>query len=198
MLRTILFLLLNINIVFSSIFVIFSVNPIHSILFLVFTFVNAAGVLITLQIEFISILFIVVYVGAIAVLFLFAVMLLNIKITEFNENLIRYLPVGALIIFIFVYQLNIVAGYSNVFINVIDEYNFITWVNNIFHTTNVKLIGEILYTDFFILFVIISVILLLVMVGAIVLTLRERTEKSKRQDVFKQVDRSKSIRLISF
>jgi NADH:ubiquinone oxidoreductase subunit 6 (subunit J) len=198
MIRTLLFLIFSLNIIISSLFVVFSINPIHSILFLIFAFVNGAAVLLSLHVEFISILFIVVYVGAIAVLFLFAVMLLNLRITEFNENLIRYVPIGLVLLFAFLYQMSIIVNYNSTIIDIVDEYNFTTWINNIFEITNIKLIGQILYTDYFILFIIISMILLLVMVGAIVLTLRERTDISKRQDTFKQVDRSKNIRLISF
>jgi NADH-quinone oxidoreductase subunit J len=85
----------------SSIMVIVSNNPIHSVVSLILVFTNVTGLLILLKIEFIAMMFIIIYVGAIAVLFLFVVMMLNIKLNELSENLVRYLPVGALISIIF-------------------------------------------------------------------------------------------------
>ena len=85
----------------SSIMVIVSNNPIHSVISLILVFTNVTGLLILLKIEFIAMMFIIIYVGAIAVLFLFVVMMLNIKLNEISENLVRYLPVGALISIIF-------------------------------------------------------------------------------------------------
>ena len=87
----------------SGIMVISSRNPMHSVLFLVLVFCNAAGLLILLETEFLAMLFLIVYVGAIAVLFLFVVMMLNIRVTELNESMLRYLPIGGLLLLIFLF-----------------------------------------------------------------------------------------------
>ena len=82
----------------SSLMLISARNPVHSVLFLVLVFCNAAGLLILLETEFLAMLFLVVYVGAIAVLFLFVVMMLNVRVTELNQSLLRYIPIGGLIL----------------------------------------------------------------------------------------------------
>jgi len=98
-------------------------NPIHSVLFLILVFCNSAGLLMLLGVEFLGIIFIIVYVGAIAILFLFVVMMLNIKLVELNENTLRYLPIGSLIGLIFLFQMFIVldkdlAPLSNVYTDI--------------------------------------------------------------------------------
>jgi NADH:ubiquinone oxidoreductase subunit 6 (subunit J) len=89
----------------SGIMVISSRNPMHSVLFLVLVFCNAAGLLLLLETEFLAMLLLIVYVGAIAVLFLFVVMMLNIRLTELNESILRYLPIGGVILLIFLFEL---------------------------------------------------------------------------------------------
>ena len=89
----------------SSIMVIGAKNPIHSVLFLILVFCNATGLLILLEVEFLAMIFLVVYVGAIAVLFLFVVMMLNIKVVELSENLFLYLPIGAFVAMIFLFEI---------------------------------------------------------------------------------------------
>ena len=91
----------------SSLMLISARNPVHSVLFLVLVFCNAAGLLILLETEFLAMLFLVVYVGAIAVLFLFVVMMLNVRVTELNQSLLRYIPIGGLILIIFLMMINI-------------------------------------------------------------------------------------------
>lgn len=90
--------------------VIVSRNPIHSVIFLILVFCNAAGLLILLKIEFIAMMFLIIYVGAIAVLFLFVVMMLNIKINELSENRLRYLPIGGVISIIFLFEIFLILG----------------------------------------------------------------------------------------
>jgi NADH-ubiquinone oxidoreductase chain 6 len=92
----------------SGVMVITARNPVHSVLFLILVFCNAAGLLILLNLDFFAMIFLVVYVGAIAVLFLFVVMMLNIKLAEINENLLRYLPVGGLIGILFLFEILVV------------------------------------------------------------------------------------------
>lgn len=99
--HTILFYLFASITLISSIMVIVAKNPIHSVISLILVFTNVTGLLILLKIEFIAMMFIIIYVGAIAVLFLFVVMMLNIKLNELSENLLRYLPIGGLISAIF-------------------------------------------------------------------------------------------------
>jgi len=92
----------------SGVLVISSRNPIHSVLFLILVFCNATGLLLLLEVEFLAMLFLMVYVGAIAVLFLFVVMMLNIRLTELNESILRYLPVGGFIGLIFLFEIFLV------------------------------------------------------------------------------------------
>ena len=100
-----LFYFLSFLILVSALLVIYSRNPIHSILFLILVFAGSSGLLLMIHADFLAMMFIVVYVGAIAVLFLFVIMMLNVKIIELNENLISYLPISSFIMFIFMGQI---------------------------------------------------------------------------------------------
>jgi len=183
----------------SGIMVISSRNPMHSVLFLVLVFCNAAGLLILLETEFLAMLFLVVYVGAIAVLFLFVVMMLNIRITELNESILRYLPVGGIILLIFLFEiLSVINGdlvpffSSNLFqfeadnIILSTNLNTILWSNQIDPTSNIEALGNVLYTYYVYSFIIASLILLVAMIGAILLTMRKRVNVRK-QEIFDQV-----------
>lgn len=185
--------------VVSAIMVISSRNPVHSVLFLVLVFCNAAGLLILLETEFLAMLFLVVYVGAIAVLFLFVVMMLNIRITELNESILRYLPVGGIILLIFLFEiLSVINGdlvpffSSNLFqfeadnIILSTNLNTILWSNQIDPTSNIEALGNVLYTYYVYSFIIASLILLVAMIGAILLTMRKRVNVRK-QEIFDQV-----------
>jgi NADH:ubiquinone oxidoreductase subunit 6 (subunit J) len=194
--ESILFYLFSAIALIASIMVINSKNPVHSVLFLILVFCNSAGLFILLGVEFLAITFIIVYVGAIAILFLFVVMMLNIKLVELNENMLRYLPIGALIGIIFLFEIFLVLENNFISLNYkIDPQtiNYI-WDNKITSYTNIELIGNILYTNNFYLFLVASLILLVAMIGAIILTLYMQTNV-KRQDVFKQTSRhfSRSI-----
>ena len=185
--------------VVSGIMVISSRNPVHSVLFLVLVFCNAAGLLLLLETEFLAMLFLVVYVGAIAVLFLFVVMMLNVRVTELNESVLRYLPIGGLILLIFLFEvLSVINGdlvpffSSNLFVFENDNFvlneslNTVFWTNQINPTTNIEALGEVLYTYYVYCFIIASLILLVAMIGAILLTMRKRTNVRK-QEIFDQV-----------
>jgi NADH-quinone oxidoreductase subunit J len=185
--------------VVSGIMVISSRNPVHSVLFLVLVFCNAAGLLILLETEFLAMLFLVVYVGAIAVLFLFVVMMLNVRITELNESVLWYLPIGGLILIIFLFEiLSVINGdlvpffSSNLFFFENDNFilneslNTVLWTNQINPTTNVEALGEVLYTYYVYCFIVASLVLLVSMIGAILLTMRKRTNVRK-QEIFDQV-----------
>jgi len=183
----------------SGAMVISARNPIHSVLFLVLVFCNAAGLLILLETEFLAMLFLIVYVGAIAVLFLFVVMMLNVRITELNESILRYIPIGGLILIIFLFEiLSIVNGdlvplfstkllaFNNDYLILNQNLNTQIWSNQIDPITNVAAIGELLYTYYVYCFMTASLILLVAMIGAILLTMRKRTNVRK-QEIFDQV-----------
>jgi len=183
----------------SGVMVISARNPMHSVLFLVLVFCNAAGLLILLEVEFLAMLFLVVYVGAIAVLFLFVIMMLNIRITELNESVLRYIPIGGFILFIFLFEiLSVINGdlvpffssklflfeSDNIILN--QDLNTIFWTNQIDPTSNIEALGIVLYTYYVYAFIIASLILLVSMIGAILLTMRKRTNVRK-QEIFDQV-----------
>jgi len=183
----------------SAILVIGSKNPVHSVLFLILVFCNAAGLLILLEVEFLAMIFLIVYVGAIAVLFLFVVMMLNIKLIELNENLILYLPIGAILALIFLFEIFIIIDTDLIplfSLNFADTLNYIKWTSEITYTTNVARLGSLIYTHYFFLFIIASLILFVAMVGAIMLTLYKNTNL-KRQVIYKQISRdfNKAIKL---
>jgi len=180
----------------SSVMVISARNPIHSILFLILVFCNAAGLLILLEVEFLAMLFLIVYVGAISVLFLFVIMMLNIKLTEFNQNILRYLPIGGIIVFIFMIEvLSIIdADLIPLFINnsfysvkyILCDLNSVSWINTIEFITNSQALGNIIYTYYFALFILAGILLLVSMIGAIVLTLNKRTN-ARKQNIIAQL-----------
>ena len=191
----------------SGIMVIQARNPVHSVLFLILVFFNAAGLLLLLGLDFFAMVFLVVYVGAIAVLFLFVVMMLNIKLAEINEKRLRYLPIGGLLGLLFLFEVLLIVDndlipllvYEN--IQAFTEYRelyFIDWSNAIYTVTNIKAIGNIIYTYYFYFFLMASIILLVAMIGAIVLTMQKGI-RIKRQQVFLQNTRdfAKTIRKIS-
>ena len=177
----------------SGIMVISSRNPMHSVLFLVLVFCNAAGLLILLEVEFLAMLFLVVYVGAIAVLFLFVVMMLNIRVTELNDSVLRYIPIGVLILLIFLFEiLSVINGdlvpffssklflfeSDNIILN--QDLNTVFWTNQIDPTSNIEALGIVLYTYYVYAFIVASLILLVAMIGAILLTMRKRTNGRKQ------------------
>lgn len=182
-------------ILFFSVLVIISKNPVHSILALVLLFFNAAGLLILLGVEFLGMLFLIVYIGAIAVLFLFVVMMLNIKTTTINFLMFDYflLLLFNLIFFVFC-TLNINVNFLN-----LDGlfYNFyfnpiVLWHLNVKLFDNIFVLGYVLYTFYFYLFLLCGIILLISMLGAISLTLHRRNDV-KKQQIFKQVDSNFNI-----
>lgn len=192
----ILFLFLSLLMIYGSLMVISAQNPIHSVLYLILVFCSSAAFFISLGVEFLGIIFMIVYVGAIAILFLFVVMMLNIKLIEFNENLLRYLPLGGIIGFIFLIELFLILDKNYTFlVDNNNSYFYTTWVNNFYSFTNIELLGLVLYTKYFYLFLMAGLILLVAMIGAIVLTLYFQLN-IKRQNVFKQTSRHFSRAII--
>jgi len=162
--------------------VILSKNPVHSIFYLILVFCGAATLLISLGAEFLGLILIIVYVGAVAVLFLFVVMMLNIKVIELNANFINYLPLSA-ILFLFVFTE--LFTYMDFVFPIVDTTGYINWAHELNREQNIVLLGLILYTHFFHFFLITSLILLVAMIGSIVLTLNH-TKSVLRQKIYEQ------------
>jgi NADH-quinone oxidoreductase subunit J len=162
----------------SAVMVIVSRNPVHSVLFLILAFVNAAGLFVLMGAEFLAMILVVVYVGAVAVLFLFVIMMLDVDFTELREGFLEYLPIGLVIGGIFMVELLLVGG---------------GWVINPGTTktitaaipanvSNTEALGLVLYTKYIHYFQLAGLVLLVAMIGAIVLTLRHK-EYVKRQNI---------------
>ncbi len=183
------FYLFSAVILLSSLMVISSKNPVHSVLFLILTFFNAAGLFVILHAEFLAMILIIVYVGAVAVLFLFVVMMLDVNFTKSKENVLHYMPFGLFIGAVFVCELIIVLINSK-----LDLAN-IQILSNPFakfsNMTNTQALGSVLYTDYILYFQLSGVILLVAMIGSIVLTLRDRAGV-RRQIIGEQLERNSS------
>lgn len=178
-----LFWLWSLSAIFAGSKVISSINPIHSVFWLILAFINAAFLLLLLGLEFLPILFCIVYAGAIGIMFLFVVMLLNIKLVEISENATRYLPIGVIIGFIFLYQIYFV--FTSEVTNYVTSWEVYDF-SSLVEVSNIEQMGQVLYTDYFLYFLVSSLVLLVAMIGAIVLCLYHE-EGIKRQDIFSQV-----------
>lgn len=187
----------------SGVMVIQARNPVYSVLFLILVFFNAAGLLVLLGLDFFAMIFLVVYVGAIAVLFLFVVMMLNIKIAEMNEKRLRYLPIGGVLGVVFLFEILLIVDNDLIPLVVYNPESFeefqlshwINWAENLQTVTNIQAVGTLVYTYYFYFFLMSSLILLIAMIGAIVLTMQKGI-RIKRQQVFLQNTRdfAKTIR----
>ena len=180
---TFLFSIVSIIIITSSLLVIISKNPIHSVLFLILVFFNTSILFLFSNAEFLAMVVLIVYIGAVAVLFLFVIMMLDINITKLRQTFLNYLPIGLFVGFIILLELFYVASQSKL--------NFVqtSYIDNNISDQildNTKIIGNILYTDYFLLFQISGIILLVAMIGAIFLTIRKR-EGIKKQNIYKQI-----------
>ena len=164
--------------------VISSKNPVHSVLFLILSFVNTSGLFVLLGAEFLAMILIVVYVGAVAVLFLFVVMMLDINFIKFREGFLQYLPFGLLLGFVLLIELLMIFLSGNLKNMTLIEYNLLPVTKQI---ENTKELGSILYTKYFYLFQLSGLILLVAMIGSIILTLRQRTGV-KKQLIHKQIN----------
>ena len=165
----------------SAFMVIASRNPVQSVLFLILAFVNAAGLFLLMGAEFLAMILVIVYVGAVAVLFLFVVMMLDVDFAALRQGFLQYLPVGALIGVVFLLELVLIVGAYVVDPQLIRTQPSTAGVA----VTNTEAIGRVLYTQYFYFFQAAGLILLVAMIGAIVLTLRERVGV-RRQDISKQ------------
>src|SRR5689334_20215674 len=175
----------------SAVMVIAARNPVHSVLFLILAFFNAAGLFVLLGAEFLAMILVVVYVGAVAVLFLFVVMMLDIDFAELKRGALQYLPFGVLIGLVLVAEL-VMAG--SVWVLKPAARNALASATPP-GVTNTAALGHILYTDYVYYFQIAGLVLLVAMIGAIVLTLRTRAGVRK-QSVRQQVRRYASDTLV--
>ena len=182
----ILFYIFGAVAVASGVFVVSARNPVHSVLFLILAFFNAAGLFVLIGAEFLAMILVIVYVGAVAVLFLFVVMMLDIDFVELRSGFVRYLPIGSAIGVVLLAEL--------LFLDV-------SWVGapggaspsatGGVALTNTRGLGDILYTRYLFAFQVAGLILLVAMVGAIVLTLRHRADV-RRQSISAQLARRRS------
>ena len=170
----------------SGVMVISARNPVHSVLFLILAFFNSAGLFVLIGAEFLAMILVVVYVGAVAVLFLFVVMMLDINFTELREGFLQYLPIGALIGIILAAELILVFGSWVVSPEAAQTLTAPTLPAD--GVTNTQALGQLIYTDYIYLFQSAGLILLVAMIGAIVLTLRHRPDV-RRQKISDQTER---------
>ena len=172
----------------SAFMVIASRNPVHSVLFLILAFVNASGLFVLLGAEFIAMILVIVYVGAVAVLFLFVVMMLDINVAKLKEGFLDYLPVGAgigILLFVEILWGLGVFGATSGTVSTFSKAGA-----QALAIDNTRAIGRVLYTQYFYLFQVAGVVLLVAMIGAIVLTLRRRPGV-RRQRISDQLYRPK-------
>ncbi len=181
-LYSITFYLFSLIAVLSALMVVSARNPVHSVLFLILSFVNASGLFVLLGAEFLAMILVVVYVGAVAVLFLFVVMMLDINFLKLREGFLQYLPFGALLGIVLIVELGILFLTKSFSENSLSKFIPSPEINEI---ENTQLIGRVLYTEYFYLFQISGLILLVAMVGSITLTLRDRGNV-KRQNISSQ------------
>jgi NADH-quinone oxidoreductase subunit J len=174
----------------SAFMVIAARNPVHSVFYLILAFVNAAGLFILMGAEFLAMILVVVYVGAVAVLFLFVVMMLDVDFAELRQGFLNYLPVGALVGIVFLIELLLVVGSWAIGPGVprsitapIPE-----------ALTNTQALGQLLYTRYVYFFQAAGIVLLVAMIGAIVLTLRHKPH-ARRQNVGRQLAHTRETQL---
>ena len=169
----------------SAFLVIAAKNPVHSVLYLILAFVNASGLFVMMGAEFLAMILIVVYVGAVAVLFLFVVMMLDVDFAELRQGLLQYLPVGVTVGAIFLTELLLVVGAWVIGPNLPQAISAPIPTD----ITNTEALGRVLYTQYVYYFQAAGVVLLVAMVGAIMLTLRHKPNV-KRQNISDQVART--------
>jgi NADH-quinone oxidoreductase subunit J len=184
MIAALAFYLFAIIAVASGVMVISARNPVHSVLFLILAFFNAAGMFVLVGAEFLAMILVIVYVGAVAVLFLFVVMMLDINFVELRQGFLQYLPIGATIGFILLVELLLIFGAWAAAPGLLMSAPMPTDPA----VTNTEALGALLYTRYVYAFQASGVILLIAMIGAIVLTLRAR-EGVRRQKIATQVAR---------
>jgi len=179
-LQPIFFYVFSIVTVAAAFMVIAAKNPVHSVLFLILAFFNAAGLFILLGAEFLAMILVVVYVGAVAVLFLFVVMMLDVDFAELGQGFLQYLPLGGLVGLILLVELILVLG--GMIVTPEATAGAASPTPPLGEMSNIGAIGELLYTRYIFFFQLAGLVLLVAMIGAIVLTLRHKVSV-KRQDI---------------
>lgn len=170
----------------SAVMVVAARNPVHSVLFLILAFFNAAALFLLAGAEFLGLILLVVYVGAVAVLFLFVVMMLDVDFAELKHGALKYAPIGALVGIIVAVELIVVFVSMHLTPSVAE---YVTQpMPDLAQRTNTEALGDILYTNYVFYFQLAGLVLLVAMIGAIVLTLRHKTGV-KRQSIAVQVAR---------
>jgi NADH-quinone oxidoreductase subunit J len=176
----------------AGLFVVLARNPVHSVLWLILAFFSAAGLMVLLGAEFLAMLLVIVYVGAVMVLFLFVVMMLDVDFAELKSGFVAYLPLGALIGLVLVAELGLVFGHWVFAANAPAARIAVMPAPDT--VPNTHALGLIIYDGYILIFQLAGLILLVAMIGAIVLTLRHRTNV-KRQDVLAQIYRGRDVEL---
>ena len=191
-----LFIFFSYALVFSSIMVIIAQHPVFSLLFLVSCFIFSSFLLFLLECEFLAFLFIVVYVGAIAILFLFAIMMLESKLSNLSKNTIKYLPIGVIFsIFLLLPILNVINTFFMDSSTISESFyvnNYQNWYDLIDSTYDVNVYGQILYSYFALQLLISGLILLVVLIGVVSLT-NSYEKQTKQQSTFRQLSRTVKI-----
>ena len=189
-LQAIAFLVMAARTITAGVGVVSARNPVHSVLFLITAFFSAAGLFVLIGAEFLAMLLVVVYVGAVAVLFLFVVMMLDVDFASLRQGFARYLPLGGLVAVVLVLEMAFVA------VTVANQgAAHGAQVLPATNVTNAEAIGRVLYTDYVYLFQAAGLVLLVAMIGAIVLTLRHKVSV-KRQDIGAQVARTPATGMV--
>jgi NADH-quinone oxidoreductase subunit J len=173
----------------AAVMVIASRNPVHSVLFLILAFANAAGLFILLGAEFLAMILIIVYVGAVLVLFLFVVMMLDVDFAQLRQGFLQYLPIGAFLGIVLLIELVLVVGAWVIGPDV--QQAIATPTPPMARMVNTEALGQVLYTRYVYFFQAAGVVLLVAMIGAIVLTLQHKPNV-KRQNIADQVARTKA------
>jgi NADH-quinone oxidoreductase subunit J len=185
--QMLVFYVLSAVTVAAGVMVISARNPVHSVLFLILAFFNSAGLFVLIGAEFLAMVLVIVYVGAVAVLFLFVVMMLDINFIRMREGFLQYLPIGGLIGLILLVELVLVGASWSLSPQ---EQAVVAEQPTPLTITNTEALGDLFYTDYFYLFQAVGFILLVAMISAITLTLRRRPD-TRRQNIGEQVHRTR-------
>jgi NADH-quinone oxidoreductase subunit J len=190
--HAIVFYIFSLIAIVSAIMVTVSKNTVNSVFFLILDFISISCLFIMIGAEFLGMIMLIVYVGAVAVLFLFVVMMLDIKIGDNSLSFLAYGPVGYFLVFLFLLEItipliNLVGSFDSVFSSDVN-YFYVNWLQEIDYITNINAIGQLLYTYYFVYFLMSGLILYIAMIGALMLTLT-LNRVVKKQIVYKQLAR---------
>lgn len=191
-----LFYFSSIMLVFCSSMVVISRHQVFSLLFLVGSFISASLILFMIECEFLALLFIVIYVGAIAVLFLFAVMMLESKLQNLSKNLIQYFPIGIVFGFLFVWPfMNEILSISRSNVNYLPDYfnNYQNWYAFIDTVPDIEVYSQVLYSYLVLQLLVSGLILLVILIGVVYLTNSFTLKYSRYQSIFKQLSRNSNF-----